>query len=483
MAKSIFKTISEMLGRVEATPRWFNSLNRYDAVGYDSLDYSKPNFSLSRAVYYASVVSDGVSTVGEKYLLGSVYGKPIINSVCGFAFAQPFSIKVGGDSENETAYFVNEWVKNNYPEIFEALRYSMRDGVSYLRVKDDLSPKLIPGERTTIKVDPVTGEVIGFDVNVNVQEDNATSVEYRTEYRKDSPYIRVIKIKDSKETVLEEVTGDDGQQPLEVIAFHNEKEPSFVYGISEFQNIYYLMANYHSVMSKAIKNNIFNSDQFPYISGIDNVNTFLMSQGERQADGSYKIDWDAHKILLGGKDFKVDMISPIQNAGEAEKLLNLLFWAICQTSETPEFVMGTAVSSSKASVQEQMPIVLRKADRKRKQYEQYIRELVSLIMYKGSKLDSRIKILDDYTVVFPDIVDDDMNVKIELVKFLSDEGLISDKTKATLLGLEKYVDDINEELANAYEEKKKADEEFAKSIKLANEPSDELNKKDIEQEE
>lgn len=463
-----------MLGRVEAMPRWFTSLIRYDTIGQESFDYSKPNFNLSRAVYYASSVSDGItSTVGDKYLLGAVYGKPIINSAVSFAFAQPFSIEVG-DSDDPTANFVNEWIKNSYPQVFEVLRYSMRDGVSYLQLKDDLSPKLVPGERTTIKTDPVTGDILGYDVEVAVQEDSKTSVRYKTEYRKSSPYVRVLKIKDGKEEVLEEITGDD-ERPLDLVAFHNEKEPSFVYGVSEFQNIYYLMANYHSVFSKAIKNNIFNSDQFPYISGIDNLSTFMSANGERQSDGSYKLDWDAHKMLIGGKDFKVDMLSPIQNAAEADKLLNLLFWSICQTSETPEFVMGTAVSSSKASVQEQMPIVLRKADRKRKQYEQYIRELINLVMYKGSKLDSSVRVLDDYTVVFPDVADEDMTLKMELVKMLRDDGLITDETEAYLLGLDKYVDDVEAEIKEANKQKEEEVREFAKDMQRSQQSNDELN--------
>jgi len=460
-----------MVGRDDAVPSWFSALKMYDIIGQESFDYSRPNFSLSKAIYYASVIKDATGAdIGQKYALGAVFGKPIINASAAFSFASPLSIVSSEDEENEAIEEVNDWFINNHSTVFDTVRYSMRDGVSYLRVKDDGTPMMISGERVEIKIDPITGEIIGYDVTVVVKEDDKNlSVKYRTEYRKKSPQIKIVKVQDGKETELETVERDgESGDYLDVISFHNEKEPSFVYGVSEFQNLYYLMSNYHAVMENAIKNNIFNSTAIPYIKGIDNVKDFLETHGERQDDGTYAFDWDAHKVLIGGKDFGINMMNGSQNAGEAQTLLNLLFWSICQTSETPEFVMGTAVSSSKASVSEQMPVMVRKAERKQRQYESYFRELAELVAIKLG-----VELPEDYAIVFPSIIDDDMKLNLEIVKVLSDEGLITDKTKALLLGLDSYVGNIDDEIELAKGEREEAEKRMARSIALGNQADDE----------
>jgi hypothetical protein len=472
--KSIFKIIREMVGREEDVVNYFSKLDLYRNIGYQSFDYSKPDFDLSKAVYYASVFKNKAGQdVGQKHVLGAAFAKPIINATTSFAFAE--SPSVMSEVENDNITFINKWLEENHDTFFDLVRFAMRDGVSYVKINDDLKPTLVSGDRVDIQVDPVSGELIGYNVEVVIKKDtdNINNIKYRTEYRKTSPHIKVLKIEDGKEQVIDEVTGEVDY--FDMISFHNEKEPSFIYGISEFQNIYYLMSNYHAVLENAVKNNVFNSTVIPYIKGVPDVPSFMVANGTRQDDGTYKFSWDAQKVLIGGDTFDVGMMKPIENASEASELLNLLFWSICQTAETPEFVMGTAVQSSKASVSEQMPVMVRKAQRKQQQFERYIRELVETIAYKSGK-----ELPEDYIIVFPDIIDDDMQLNMEIVKLLSEEGLISDRTKAMILGLDKYVSDLDEELEQAKEEKQEAEEQFAKSIKLANEPRKELEEKENE---
>lgn len=461
-----------MVGRIEEIPRWRAMMRMYEIIGLESFDYSVPKFALSRAIYYASVVKDTASKdIGQKYIFGAAFGKPIVNSTTAFAFASPITISADGDEENADVQAVNDWFEKHHDTVFDTLRYSIRDGVSYLRINDgNAIPRMIAGERVTIQVDPLTGDTLGYDVEVvvNENEEKGTNVKYRTEYRKVSPQIKIIKIIDNKESVHDTVERE-GETLLDIVAFHNEREPSFIYGVSEFQNLYYLMSNYHAVLENAIKNNIFNSTAIPYIKGIENVKTFLEQHGERQDDGTYAFDWGAEKVLIGGEKFDVKMMNGTQNAGEAKTLLHIIFYLICQTSETPEFVMGTAVSSSKASVSEQMPVVLRKAKRKQKQMEGFLRELAELV---ASKLGKTLP--KDYTVVLPDILDEDMKLNIEIVKVLSEEGIITDKVKALMLGLGSWVGDLDNEIKLAKEEQEVAEEKFAREIKLANEPHKEL---------
>jgi hypothetical protein len=68
---------------------------------------------------------------------------------------------------------------------------------------------------------------------------------------------------------------------------------------------------------------------------------------------------------LDQTDDDVAFITADNGARSTEVLLQLLFYCIISVSETPEFVYGPAVKSSRASVQEQMLPLERKVARKR----------------------------------------------------------------------------------------------------------------------
>ena len=81
---------------------------------------------------------------------------------------------------------------------------------------------------------------------------------------------------------------------------------------------------------------------------------------------------------------------------------------IVQASETPEFVFGTGIQGSRASVETQMPIVTQKAERKRAQLEHPFKQLID------AYIDRRIRLSDpdflklknaDYeiNIEFPDL--------------------------------------------------------------------------------
>jgi hypothetical protein len=466
------RVISEMFGRVEPTPIWLTKFkywfNRYSDI--QTVDLTRSNYSLTRAIYYASTVTDREAnkTYGEKFLLGAVFGKPIINAAAAFAFASPFEVivKNGSKKENEaTSKFVNDWISDNWKKIFNVARWTMRDGDSFLLVPENLTPRILSANRVEIKIDPLTGETTGYEVTNYVKEGD-DMVKYLTIYSKTPPYKEVRKYTDQDKYevvggVQEETeeTEEDGEKPLEICEFHNELDTDTLYGYSDYQNCFFLMANYHAVLENAIKNNIFNSNSIPYASGIEDQQKFLEANGVRQDDGTYKLEWNPDKTMVGGKDFKLAMLEGSKNAAESDKLLNLLFWLICQTSETPEFVMGTAVSSSKASVSEQLPVVVRKAKRKQTEFEEYFKNLVKLVCYQGSKTDDSILTDPEVELVPMKIVDDDMKLNLEIVKVLSEEGVITDKTKMLLLNMGEYVDDIDKEIKDARAENDKKKKE------------------------
>jgi len=497
--RNLMSTIAEMIGKIAPVNNWLLKTSMtWDLYSASpSVDYSKVNYTLTRAIFYASKVTDNVTrkSYGAEYLFGASFGKPIVNSSAAFAFAKMPEISIDknkkmaeeivGTTEEQnsgdliyTQEYIDEWLDNNEADVFKLCRNSLRDGDQYILIKDNATGSLIPPEQVEIIDDPITGEILGFDVKVYVTETGPNKgevkVKYITKYRVESPYRELWKYNTSSdksgtlleadeagEDDVETIVNDEGMDetvslklPLPIIGFHNEKDARERYGNSEYQNCYYLMANYHAVLESAIRNNIYNSSAVPIVKGVTDVRKWLEANGyaDPNDSGKVKIKWKNDKLMVGGKDFDMKFVEGAKNAKEAETILAILFWLICQTSETPEFIMGTAVKSSNASVNSQMPVVLRKANRKRTEYRPYFKNLIKLVLYKASLTDTRILADASFDVSFPEILDDDLSVNVDIVKTLSEEGCITDRTKLMLLNMGRYVSDFKKEIKDAHDE-------------------------------
>lgn len=489
--KPFLRRIFEMIGRVEEDSLQTNASINFSFYGdTPTVDSSRVNYSLTRAIFYASTVTEGGSTYGEDFLLGSAFGKPIVNAAAAFTIGQMPMILIdkedrasGADKSELYSNLednINRWIDDNSDEIFTLVRNSFRDGDSYIEILDDLSVDLLsPGSVEKI-TDDVTGKLLGYDVTRVVEKGdngNKQTVKYVTKYRETSPFKETTMysgnsnngevlddytidesymIKNFGDTFLDLYNKRDKKWPLPIIAFHNDKEPGAKYGNSEYQSVYNFMANYHAVLEAAIKNNIYNSNAVPVLGGIEDYNAFLSANGEYDEEtGEYSLNWDANKVILGGPGFNAKMLEGIKTASEAETILNILFWLICQNSETPEFVMGTAVSSSKASVSEQLPVMLRKAERKRRQLNKPIKSLVDLYILKLRLVDNTVPDHVERWIKWLPVLDKDLKVNTDIVKVLSEEGVITDKTKAIMLGIDDYVTDIDTEIEDAHSELEK----------------------------
>lgn len=479
--RGFWSTVGEMLGRIEPVRELIYSAT-FDFYRHgETMDYSKVNYSLTRAIYYASEVDgkDG-KKYGNKYLFGAMFGKPIVNATAAFTIGSlPIVLiddvdrKKGSKKTAQVEYAdgqVNKWLQDNRANIFRLVRNCFRDGDYYVEVKDDLSLDLIPPDMVEIVDDPVNGEVLGYDITnmVNSRNDKGVDVKikYVTEYRKTSPYKKAYKLDEkgnkeylpdyevNDETLKEKFGREVKEYPLPIIAFQNEREGRQRYGNSDYQSCYYAMMRYTDVLDNAIENNIYNSNAMPVVTGIKNFDRFIEVNGEIDDEtGEREVKWDAKKLMLLGEGQDAKTVEGSKNAAEVQIILNLLFWLICQSSETPEFVMGTAVQSSKASVSEQMPVMLQKASRKRGEISDPLMQLVKLFMYKKSILDPKMPTKDvSLDLKWLPIIERDLSVNREIVETLSNQGCITDKTKLQMLKVNDYVVDVDQEIEDANKE-------------------------------
>lgn len=456
--RSILSVVKEMIGRALPESSLFgpNTLRWTLYTTDNSVDYAKVNYWLTRAIYYASEVQDPVkgSWYGKDFVLGASFGKPIVNATAAFTVGKLPEVQSDEGSEDQVNE-INWWMEQNRGKIFQLARNSFRDGDSYIRVWEDQTASLIAPHKVEKVVDPVTGELLGFDITTYVKNDQENKLtKYVEELRKKTPFRQVkVYTKDSKSFSIdaqytEEGTADE-ERPLPVVHFPNEPEPDQMYGNSDYQSVYALMANYHDVLANAIKNNIYNSNAVPVFEGIENIKEFMEANGTKRDDGTYEFKWNPDNLVIGGKGFNAKILAGVSNAADAQTILEIIFWLICQNSETPEFVMGTAVQSSKASVSEQMPVMIKKAERKQTSLTDPFKELVNLLNYRLSQTKSKFKAEFDFELKWLPILDDDLKLNIEIVKVLAENGCITDSTKMLLLNMQKYVGDFDEELKQA----------------------------------
>lgn len=509
-------TIAEMLGRTEPIETLYKKVTaRFGAYkNITTFDASRTTYALARAVFFVNEYADKRSgkTYGAEYLLGAPFAKPIVNIAASFALGAPPRIvendtvtteedegdqdepeldiegkpivpkpepKIGPDGlplppaptqipapkpENTTVSNVNQWLDEIRNDLWTVLRNAYRDGDAYIVMDDDGGLILMPPEDVDIITDPEDPDlIVGYDIwtsfpDPNVPNDNITYVdEIRKSYRR-----RMKVDKNEQRTLVAGTLVDyrslvDGgleERELPVVHFANEQEPRMLYGITEFQSLYYLFANYHAVLAASIKNNIYNSGAVPVVQGLKNMKQFLDTNFDKDKDGNYRLKWDSDKMLIIGEGGSAQILQADGTAGDASTLLNILFWLIAQNSETPEFAFGTAVQSSKASVSEQTPMLIKKAIRKQGQMEKPLRKLIELYIARMATL--RPEEFDDeinFSIDFPDVMDDDLNVNIQIVNTLLEKGIITEETAMIMLNLGKYVKDMAEELRRAKAQK------------------------------
>jgi len=473
----ISRAIAEMTGRVDPQSTFGKIFASFWANDVTA-DFSRSDYLLFEAVYHASIMKDGKKTVGEDFILGAGFAKPIINATTAFTIGQGFNVTFD-DAEKGTPIRaaqddLTQWIKEHSTDFYNLLKYGLRGGDGFMVLHDDGGIEFLKPDTVTVVYDPTNGGVIGYDVEEVVDNGNNSKTTYKRIYRK-SGY-KVVKITDggAEEVLIDRAFTTDGivdvnllsqdeensdglfesddliEVPLPVFHFANELEPKSIYGMSDLQNTLVYFKGYSKILQEATKSNIYNSTPIPIITG-DN-------KGLLEADGSAKnISWGRNMVLyLKGEKANAKFMEVPQTMADTGKLLEYYFYLIVQASETPEFIFGAALSSSKASAQEQMPIMVKKALRKQAQLKQVLNDVVNAYVYmKYIQGDQNFFAVYsgqvDFTISFPPIVDEDKQLTLDTIKTLVDNGILSDATALKLANLDQ-ISDIDDELARARED-------------------------------
>ena len=280
---------------------------------------------------------------------------------------------------------------------------------------------------------------------------------------------------DADENAYEDDTvfnpADIVEQALPVLHFANEPDPKAVYGTSEYQNVLALFQNYASILSGGTKNVIYNSTPIPVIKGVTDTDAFeadandSMDASDQEAYANSPgsgttmpgLDWSNQKVLyIDGQNADAMFLQATGVVADAVLLLEYYFFLMVQGSETPEFSLGTGVASSKASTDSQMPVLIKKIERKQMQATKVLRKLIRVYMEKQTLLSNVAYLNMDIeniriAVNFPAIDDEDLTLTLAVVTFALQSGIMTKKTALEMIANGR-VKDIDEEVKAAAKE-------------------------------
>lgn len=468
----LFSTWSSVIGKV--TNGAFSRKFANNLWSYNAIDYTRNDYDLYRTLYYGV----SVNGKGKDMLIGAMFAKPIINSTAAFAIGEGFNISLDNKNSKKAQDEVNDWIDKYKAEILQAVIHDFRDGDAYLYVDEYGVLEEVDAKGVTTILDAKTGDVIGYDVeeDYTLRDANGQDTNYVVlkQYRTDSVrYMQYLANDTNKQngtqiyyvvyTTEGPITptenqkfyeGDIVHRPLPIVHLANDVEPRQVYGNSELLNCLVGIKNYHAIVANATKGVINNANPIPVMLGVKGAEQVAKQSNKGETDDTDKVNWEPDSILfIENPEADAKYIQANGFMDDTGKLLEYYFYLILEASETPEFVFGAAVQSSKASVQEQMPIVVAKANRKRSQLTAPIKQLVEAYIDRQIRLSNPAFFAfrtqsPVIGVSFPDIINEDKQMTLDIVKYLNEGGMLSDETALELL-LNDKVDDIPKELDKA----------------------------------
>jgi hypothetical protein len=359
------------------------------------LDSSHVDYAKARALY---------ENTDDAYKLGAGFAKTIVNTPVGFMGVPAFR------SEDENAQEVlDSFFGANVSRMQQVHRNAMRDGDCYVWItreeiedvalypeaKTRLNFNIIPPEQVVqIIRSPITGHAVEYVLK--------SKHEWLDESGNRRQAIITQRINNKQRVV--QISGDippDMQSGVEVnnwgfipiVHFRNEGDETREFGISDLEAIEPFLKAYHDVMLHAMQGSKMHSTPRLKLK-LKDVARFLQNNfgitdpAEFAAKGG-TINLDGHELLIFQDEEDAGFIEVNSAIGDAKDLLQLLFYCIVDTSETPEFAFGVHTPSSLSSVKEQMPILVRRIARKREHFTESWQRLARIVLAMTSQAEGK----------------------------------------------------------------------------------------------
>src|SRR5690606_16138064 len=243
-------------------------------------------------------------------------------------------------------------------------RGALKQGDAFVVVNADLSLTLVqPDTVDPIVADDDYSRIVGWRITqvIDHPTETARRMTITDEYYADRRVQRI----EMPGMATQETTYPNLLGRLPVVHLANGTQDGEVFGHAEAEGALEILHRYGEVFEAAIEGNITQGRPTPVLNfetqaDLDKFwNTYGATETQTLPDGTSRtitsLAVDLSQVLtLSGGSFEYK--SPASFTEDTGRLLEYLFYLILEHAELPEFVLGNAIASSKASAETQMPV-------------------------------------------------------------------------------------------------------------------------------
>lgn len=400
------------------------------------------DYILSRSLY-ASIPTNDASYY--EYSLGNYCIKTYIDTLSSF-ISIPY---IKGSDEDFTSDF-NAFLRRNQSELIKIYRSSMIDGLIYVwaHLEREEGGKLLikikSVPRENVKLTECIKSRNGFFEKVVIEKKESWKEE-KTRGEGDGERSGeivekkcIIKITITPNIEVKEIIGalppghkerrevsNTGLFFVPIFVFYNNKLSFFPDGLPECTSLLPFIKKYNETFNK-LNTHLKNILDPKLKLKLKSASNFLKSSlGIREKDykaiesGEYKPDVTQFKVaILQDEKEDVEFINQRDNIKSALDVLNLIHWIIVELT-MPEYLYGTALNTTNASVKEQSPVWTRKIEDRRAEYSHFYYWLINCFFHYSKAINGRLIYNED-----PNIAND-ISIEWEEIEAKDDVALMN----------------------------------------------------------
>jgi hypothetical protein len=419
------------------------------------VSWARADYDFWRRAYHAT--ARGLEVSG-------LFLKPLVAKVASWTLGRPPQWRLASEAATEA---LNDWWSDHHPQVKMAWQDALRLGDSFIVVNSDMTLTVVPPEAVSpIVADDDYGNIIGWRIEQKLphperpSDEMVIADEYGPGGRRQSVYRNGTLL---RETVYPNLL-PDGLVP--VIPVHNRPEGGRFFGRPEGESLVPLLHRYGTTIDAALDGNRLQGRPTPVIAfeSVADMEVFYQRYAQKvvthHEDGTkdenvvLAVDLD-QLLTVSGATFAYE--SPGSFSADTATLLELLFYMFLEHVEIPEFVLGSAVSSSKASAEAQMPVFVRTIQSKQAEAAGWLTNLAQVVT--GYLSITRPGVVPEVPALqWPEIADEDGTLTLETVRWAFSESLLDRATALALIPIK--VEDIDEVLALADEEREEREARY-----------------------
>lgn len=449
------RVVGELIGRARTTYRvmvnrlWSSQVTK---------DLTRPNYEFWDNARRCNGQVRGLEVSG--LLL-----KPISNKTAAWTFGKLPVLKVDNPAVQEA---LNQWLADHHDEIITAWEEALSLGDFFVVVNSDLSVSLV----TPDTVEPMVAEddysrFAGWRVSEKFEHPTELGkwMSEINEYRPDER-VRVVRFNEGRP--------QDERFPnlvgrTQCVHVYNNRQSNELFGKPEGVALVSspagLLHRYGEILDAATDGNLRQGRPTPHMKfeSVADLDEFYETYGKSITDPEtgekvQTIPFNPDRMVTtAGGGF--EWVQPGEFVDESIKLLEVLYWLLLEHTEIPEFVMGTAIASSRASAETQMPVFTQWIEQKRRQMTGWLLELARFVADMLVLTQPGLGTYTDINIVWPSLSDDDGKLTLESIRWAYTEGLLSKRWALMLMPVE--IEDVDGVLEEAKREREEERDEAA----------------------